>query len=68
MHDASFGRYRDASASILETLEPFTLNETIAVLDLALAETRLQVAQNLWIADQSGKQDRHQNVLDKGIH
>lgn len=43
-------------------------DEALAIIDLVRAETRLQVAQSLWIANMPGKQHRKEDVFDQLSH
>jgi len=68
LRDSSFARYREAAFRIIEILEAFTPAETLAVIELAKAETRLQLALHGGISDQPREQNWHKDVLHERLH
>jgi hypothetical protein len=63
IRNLSLGRYRDTVGRLVEGLVSYSQEEIIAILELALAEVRLQVIQSRRIVNETGEQDWQQDVF-----
>ena len=67
LRNLSLARYRDTVGRLVEGLISYSQEETIAILELAIAEVRLQIIQGRRVAHQSREQNRHQDVFGEFI-